>query len=293
MMSSRIRKAWKRYFWLRLLRLLHPIKDVRTNNNRLVRVDLRDEFISPALYLTGEVDAHLLNLIGCMDLKGSVCLDIGANLGMFSLAMSEAVGKDGVVHAFEPEAYNFNLLCHNLKVNNAVNVLARPVAIGDSVGSCSIAIAEDNLGDHQVIADGTNDRRLQRAEMQTVDSLLSDVPAGAVKLIKIDVQGYEYRVVNGMRETLRRNPDVILMIEVGPGRLRKAGSSVSALLKFFADEDFKGWEFHDYRISPIADAWVYELFPGVREEDLILCQNYELLMNAFSAYYRQPLPISN
>jgi FkbM family methyltransferase len=266
---------------------------VRTNNNRLVRVDLRDEFISPALYLTGEVDAHLLNLIGCVDLKGSVCLDIGANLGMFSLAMSDAVGKEGTVYAFEPEAHNFNLLCHNLKVNNAANVVARPVAIGESVGSCSIAIAEGNLGDHQVVAAGINGRRLQRAEMMTVDTVLSDVPDGAVKLIKIDVQGYEHHVVNGMTETLRRNPDIILMIEVGPGRLRKAGSSVTALIEFFAENNFKGWEFHDYRISPIADAWVYELFPGVREEDFIMAQNYELLMDVLSAYYGRSLPIGN
>jgi FkbM family methyltransferase len=264
--------------------------EVTTIHKKRVRVDLRDEFIGPALYLQGEIDTHLLEIMRFLDLRGSVCLDIGANLGLFALAMSDLVGSCGRIYAFEPESHNFELLTYNLKNNDASNVIPLQVAVGDSVGECKLALANHNFGDHQVLTSGDDGRSVQVVRMTTIDEILKDLPDGVVKLIKIDIQGYEYHAVKGMTQTIRRNPDAVLLVEVGPGRLRNAGSSVTELLRLFGSLGLKGCEFHDYRIAPIAEPWIYELFPGVREEDFILCQNPKIIISALRGYYGKSLP---
>jgi len=254
-----------------------------------MRVDLRDRYIGSSLYLNGQYEAEFQRLVRSMDLRDSVCLDIGANVGTYALLLSELAGN-GRVYAFEPEDKTFDLLEHNLNINRATNVEALHAAVGSEIGKCYIAIAEENLGDHRVLTETSiqTNRQQQESSLTTVDAVLKDVPDGRVKFIKIDVQGYELHVVKGMIATLKRNPDAILLIEISPAALRRAGSSVTELMHLLSNTGLSGWELHDYRISPIAEPWVYELIRYEREENFILSQNGELLRQVLSNFYGYP-----
>jgi FkbM family methyltransferase len=286
---QRFSMAWRRYIWLRLLRRIHPLNTINWHGKRL-RIDLRDYYIGQSLYLYGEYEAEGQRLMKYMNLNGSVCLDIGANLGIYTLAMSDLVGKSGRVLSFEPEKHNFKLLQHNLNTNGTSNVNALQTAMGECEGVGRLAVASHNLGDHQVLREDSSNQPIQEVPITTVDAITQDLSDGVIKFIKIDVQGYETYVIRGMITTLKRNPDAILLIEISPAALKKKGSSVTELLTHFHELGLVGWEFHDYRISPIAEPWVYELLQGGREESFILSHNAERLRDVLSSYYGQALP---
>src|SRR5207302_3253625 len=129
-----------------------------------------------------------------------------------------------------------------------------------------------NYGDHRVSSgtDGT-----EEAPMVTIDSVLRDIPDDSIGLIKIDVQGYELHVIRGMQQTLRRNPGVILIVEVFPDGLRAAGSSAFELVSCLQDWGFDGWEFHDFRLIPCQEPHVYDWIRGGKYQDLVLSRRGE------------------
>ena len=92
--------------WMRLRRLVRPEVTVAMGS-RHVRIDLRDRIIAKRLYLGIAWERDLQQLLAAMSLRGGVCLDIGAYIGIHSLTMSELVGPAGRVYAFEPERHNF------------------------------------------------------------------------------------------------------------------------------------------------------------------------------------------
>jgi FkbM family methyltransferase len=282
----RWQRAWKRYVWSTVLRHVRPEIEV-TVGDRRIRVDLRDQVIGSLLYVQGDYEAELLRLIDTMDLRGSVCVDIGANIGLHSLAMSCAVGRTGKVFAFEPEAHNFHLLQHNLQANGASNVIPQQLAAGDAPGSCRLVLNPRNYGDHRVCTADVAGRRFQEVPLTTVDVCLQDVPDGAVGLVKIDVQGYECQVLRGMRGTMERNPEMMLILEIFPEGLQATGKSATQLMQMVRDFGFIGWEFHDHRVLPVSDPWVYDLIRDGRHVDVILSRNRKRLWAVLENYLHE------
>jgi FkbM family methyltransferase len=249
-------------------------------------VDLRDEVIGTLLYLHADYEPELQGLMRCMHLDGAVCLDIGANIGLHTLLMSELVGSGGRVFAFEPQSRNFELLQKNLALNHAGNVVARRAAAGSREGVCRLAVHPTNYGDHRV-ASGSEGS--EEVPLVTIDSALRDIPDNSISLIKIDVQGYETYVINGMQDTLRRNPHAILIIEVFPEALHAAGASASELVALLQKCGFDGWEFHDFRLIPCQQPHVYDLIRGGKYQDLVLSQHGERITEVLERLYGQPL----
>src|SRR5262249_10058136 len=104
---DRLRRAWKRRVWMSVLSRIRPEVEVGLSGRRM-GVELRDEVIGRLLYLSGEYEPYIERLVRYMDLRGGVCIDIGANIGLHTLTLSELVGPAGRVFAFEPEAHNFD-----------------------------------------------------------------------------------------------------------------------------------------------------------------------------------------
>jgi FkbM family methyltransferase len=266
---------------MRLRRLVRPEVTVAMGSRR-IRIDLRDRIIAKRLYLGVAWERDLQELLAAMSLRGGVCLDIGANIGVHSLLMSELVGPAGRVYAFEPERRNFALLEANLKLNRVTNVTAIATALGDSVGTCRLAVSPNNFGDHRV-ASGTEGRGGD-VPITTVDAAMAAVPDGAVRFVKVDVQGYEHHVLRGMRATLERNPNLILALEVFPQALRAAGSSAQEVMERLRDIGMVGWEFLP-RLQPIQPPWIYELIRDGDQVDVIVCRNAALLEEVLGRWH--------
>jgi FkbM family methyltransferase len=190
-----------------------------------------------------------------------VALDVGANIGLHTIVMSRLTGSAGRVFAFEPDPHNFQLLERNLRANGAGNVTAHQCAIGEADGVVRLARNPRNYADCRVTSElpGWSS---EAVPMTTLDTALPELPAGSLRFVKLDVQGSECRVLRGMRRTLERQPDVVMVVEVFPGGLRGAGASARELVEMLASLGFDGWEFARHRLQPIAAPWTYDLMTG-------------------------------
>jgi FkbM family methyltransferase len=263
---------------------------VQTSNARL-KVDLRDRVIARLLYLDGEYEREFHQLFRHMDLQGSVCVDIGANLGLHTVELGKVVGGSGSVFSFEPSAHNFSLLQENIALNGLTNVNAVHAALSDTEGSGRLALSETNFGDHQIaIHHRASANRCEEVRLISGDSVLSEVADQRVKLIKIDVQGHEYRVLQGLQKTLSRNRDVFVMIEVAPGPLRNAGSSGGQVMQWMKSQGFVAWEFHPDRVLPASVPWAYDLIHDDKDVNVIVCRDENKLISVLEKWRGYKIP---
>lgn len=173
--------------------------------------------------------------------KGNVFLDIGANIGWFTLLASGIVGPEGHVHAFEPRGDIRRYLSKSVEVNAlGGDVTIDGVAISDRNGSAFLSWAQNtsNPG-HSFVADRTGPDGMisEHIQLKTLDSL--DLPR--VDFIKIDVEGSEHRAMIGAAETLRKNRPIILS-EINPSALAEVSNvSPSDYLAFFTDLNYRAF----------------------------------------------------
>ncbi len=160
--------------------------------------------------------------------KGSVVLDVGANIGVSSVLFSDTVGPRGSVHAFEPDALNFQRL--RRWTQKRENIRVYPLAVSDRSGPLRLYKSASLNVDHRTYDDGSG-REAVEIEAVAIDDLFGK---RSVDLIKMDIQGFECRALAGMRETLGNNPDAVLYIECWPYGLKKAGVSGEELLNLIS-----------------------------------------------------------
>jgi FkbM family methyltransferase len=147
--------------------------------------------------------------------KGDVVLDIGANIGYYVLAEAKIVGETGKVYAVEPVASNFKLLQKNVKLNNLTNVSAFQYAIGDKNTTSEIFVSNSsNLCAVNKDAVGGDIVSVQPIHMMTIDEFVKGKKAP--KLIRMDVEGFEYEILKGMGSTLKGEVKILMELHAFP-----------------------------------------------------------------------------
>jgi len=216
---------------------------VETRWGGMLLVDTRDSVLGPALMLYGLWETDVTNWFQDILRPGQIFVDVGANVGYYTLLGSRLVGDAGHVYAIEAHPRMSELLNRNVIINGRFNVTTwqraawsqeetlkfharRHFASNSSAGS---------LGDQDLELLHDDEEVLEVAAVR-LDEILKDVPR--VDVIKIDVEGAEVQVVMGLAQTLQRNPDLTVMFEWSPGQLEMVGSSPAALLELMGDHGF-------------------------------------------------------
>lgn len=198
-----------------------------------VQVDL-DDWIQKQIFFFG---SYLLEQqetrYWCDSVKeGEIILDIGANIGYYSLLASKRIGSEGNIYAFEAAPETFRKLSDNIQRNGIENILAYNLAITNSRGTIDLHIADiRNTGMSSIAAFADESGETVTVPSDTIDNFASDHSLNRVDRIKIDVEGAEMMVLRGMEQTLRKCMPVI-HIELIDSRLRDAGSSLDELWNF-------------------------------------------------------------
>jgi FkbM family methyltransferase len=136
-----------------------------------------------------EYNIEELNFLRANTPKGGVFVDVGANVGTFSVVMALHVGEAGRVIAVEPHPTALSRLAFNAGELPFRNVTLVKAAVGDEEGELSIATDESNLGASRIEAKGI------KVPSRLLASVLADVGVEKVDTLKIDVEGYEDRVL--------------------------------------------------------------------------------------------------
>ena len=171
-----------------------------------MRVDLRSR-TEVFAYYTGRYDTHLIAAATRMLPLGGVVLDLGGNIGFWSIPMA----KRGVVHAYEPVPGNAERLRENAQLNGVAHRLAvHEVALSDSVGEVQITLREDfargaGTGNAAIVIDST-DARFQTLTIptSTLDAEVARLGLASIDIVKLDVEGHEDLCLRGGRQALER-----------------------------------------------------------------------------------------
>ncbi len=185
-------------------------------------------------------EADELKLMSQNITKGTTVVDIGANVGLLSIYFSRCVGQNGRVIAIEPDPIALDLMRHNVTKKQSSNIHIFPVACGRADGETSFTQNLSNRADNRVVADDVMipHQKQISVPVRSFSSLAKENESifQNISFIKMDVQGYEFSVIQGMLPWLQdtaQKPDIC--IELWPYGLKRANSSIADLLGLLQD----------------------------------------------------------
>ncbi len=157
--------------------------------------------------LEGSVQEALVRHIGTRD----VVYDIGANLGFFSLLAARLVGPAGRVYAFEPAPENAEAIRRNAELNLISQVTVIPRAVSSRAGTARLQIVDDQSWSRlEEFGEHPDTEHVLEVETVTIDELVASGELPPPALVKIDVEGAEVAVLEGMRRTIAEHRPAIV-----------------------------------------------------------------------------------
>lgn len=163
---------------------------------------------------------------------GMTVIDVGANIGYFSLLLAKLVGPQGKVYAVEPSKGNLDYLQKNVKLNKMSNIQIIPFAAGARSESRKLYIHAAGSQNSFYARGGNIDA--EQVEIVSLNRVITE----QVHFAKIDVEGHEIEVLKGMNRILQATPEIRLIIEWNSKTLQRAGRLPQALPEFLLQRGF-------------------------------------------------------
>ncbi len=166
--------------------------------------------------IIGLYEPEVTNIIVALSKEARVCIDVGCHVGYISLAMLKGMGKNGRIVCVDPIQEDIDLVNKTLKKNKASNFTTLAIGLGDENKKMTAGVYTDSGMARFSDSKFTNDvtpHTSDTFEIKTMDSVCKELNITYVDLIKIDVEGYEYKVLKGA-ENLLKNSKPKLLIEL-------------------------------------------------------------------------------
>lgn len=215
---------------------------------------MSNNFVGLFTYVTGSYEPDLIAFIEERLTPGGTFVDVGANIGLYSIIASSVVGANGKVVAIEAHPYTYRFLAENFKTNALGNAVALNVAAGDSVGELSIQYEAGNSGSTHVATGESHDRQSKtaRIEMRPLDAILAERDVRKVDYLKIDVEGFEPQVLRGAVEILAASPNLVVQTEIDTRHLSRYGYSPGDLAEPLVKNGYVPHRLENGALLPLA-----------------------------------------
>ena len=173
---------------------------------------------------------------------GDNVIDLGANIGYFTLILAKLVGPTGKVFAFEPDPRNLALLKKNVEYNNYKNVIIVPKAVSNVNDKCTLYTGQKTFGQNKIYKPkNTKIQKFIPIDSETVrldDFFKTNGLLDKISFIKMDVEGAEFLALSGMKEILKLNKNIKIFTEAEISYLEDAGSSYDQFIDLLTENDF-------------------------------------------------------
>ena len=190
---------------------------------------LLDYGVESSLYYTGTYEKGTLHIMKQLLREGDTFVDVGANIGLMSVYASRIVKQSGKVYAYEPHPETREILMENIKINQAYNIHVSPFAVGSQKNKSMLydspdhnrgaaSIAEIDLSAHGYVVN--------------IVTLSEQLDKQDIRLIKIDVEGYELEALKGAVQIISRENPPVLIIECSELRKNTFGPKTTPLYDF-------------------------------------------------------------
>ena len=215
-------KFFKKYYFKLYTSVINPLKlfknvntTVNYGNDLKINLDV-NEWIQQQIFFFGIYDINGISYLRNTLKTGDVFIDIGANIGSYSLIASELVKDKGKVISFEPTKLCYRKLNDNISLNKLNNIKTEKLAVYHQSGFINLHISNsDNLGMSSILHHDAEIGNIEKVETITLDKYIIDNKISKINLIKLDIEGAEYYALKGMLNTLEKyKPNII--IEISP-----------------------------------------------------------------------------
>jgi|SRR5215471_458510 len=228
--------------------------------------------ISRQVYIAGCFEPNEFAFLDRILQPGMTFVDAGANDGLYTAFAARRVGSSGAVWAFEPSAREVERLQYNLMLNNAEARIFQ-VALADAPGRAELAIGEPEHSGHNTLGTFAYSIRMagkELVEVRTLDDVAGENPPARLDVLKVDVEGAEFRLLSGARSTLRRYRPVVLF-EMSEPSLQSQGSSRRQVLDLLRSESYLIYTFEPHTGLPIPaaeDLYTDNMIAFPKEKDI-------------------------
>jgi FkbM family methyltransferase len=229
---------------------------LKTKYDDKMFVDTRDLGIAPHLLLDGNWEEWITVALRRY-LSGSVFFDVGANFGWFTLFGARHAK---FVHAFEPNPGLHRLLSRSVKLNGLTNVQVYPLALADYSGAGKLDVSNQWCGNGAIAPYDEQMFNMPDVNVVPLDSLQLRDLEGAPLVFKIDVEGFEPRVVLGAKNLISR-PETTAFVEYHPN-----ASKLGEMLELFESLGYRMG--HVKESSDVVDI-TREQLAAVRPADML------------------------
>ncbi len=172
--------------------------------------------------------------------RGDVVVDLGANIGYYTLIFSELVGESGKVFSFEPEQKNFELLKRNIEANGCKNVVLEKKLVSNEDGKRILFLEPNGFVGH-TICDFYENAPPIEIESVSLDNYFKN-QNGKIDFVKMDIEGAEGEAFLGMRRILRKNRNLKIITEFLPEKMELSKVKPKEFLKMIEEENFEVFE---------------------------------------------------
>ena len=238
--KSSIAKTTKKIHYFLITHFFkHPFAIIR---GKLLFLHKKDKVLSAQILWRHSYENFTTDFIKTKINPGDTVLDIGANIGYFTVLFSEWVGKKGKVFAFEPEERNYHLLKKNIHIDDCKNVVLEQKAVSEKRGKLRLFLNEEHKGAHSFTSTKDNENFI---EVETVSLNGYFYRKGInVDFIKMDIEGAEPKALRGAEELFSRTSNLRGIFEFNPYLLKMAGENPLEFLSKFIT-----WGYKLYRIN--------------------------------------------
>jgi FkbM family methyltransferase len=219
-----------------------------------LQVDASD-IVGKHIYYFGIWEPYLTRWIQHRLRPGDLFIDVGANIGYYTLLVSKLVGDTGKVVSIEALPEIFSILQENLKKNDARNVRIVNAAAWDKSEKVKIFTRQYGLSGTSTLmpewADGWHLEKQVEVEAKPLSAILTPEEMKSARLIKIDVEGAEWHVLSEMTSWLgETGADLEIAIEISRSMMQAQGKSFENVLQLFSIFGFRGYRIqNDYLVS--------------------------------------------
>ena len=176
--------------------------------------------------------------------SGYNVIDIGANIGYFTLLLAKLVGTRGIVYSIEPEPRNFLLLRRNIQLNDYRNVILEKKAISNKKGEISFLLSTESCP-RITLESNLNNENMIFVETIPLDNYFQENID--INFIKMDIEGAEYHAVKGMSNLIEQNKTLTMVSEFYPELLRMLEVEPSEYLELLSSHGFHFYNINEYK----------------------------------------------
>lgn len=238
------RGKWRVVHWLRSVLRLDVDEDCQERRAGLKWVLNPADYAQEGIFWLGEADRYEIRHILRLLPRDAVIFGVGANIGYYSLTLAHRLGPAATIYSFEPNPPTLARLYRHVEMNGFRNIHIQGVGLGDHEGSARIQERSGNSG-MATLREGDG------ATVTTLDRFVEQNEITRLDFMKVDIEGYEARMLAGGRKTLATLRPIV-QIELNPSALRAAGSTVREITGALRDSGYELYEVHRDELVPLA-----------------------------------------